>query len=157
ADHHAQILFDSRDFILEEIDKDADIAINGKKKRRARLVHGDRVTLGAVEIGFSMFAEVAAPVSSDGDDEPANRAPKVSSELAGVRKLFAFSEKLMGRKNEGELLEAMLDDVIELTHADKGFLILLEGAEAAAGEAPPSGPEKSSEKKLVVRASRNVR
>src|SRR6185369_1267214 len=110
ADHHAQILFDSRDFILEEIDKDADIAINGKKKRRARLVHGDRVTLGAVEIGFSMFAEVAAPSASDDDDDgdSGDGAPKVSSELAGVRKLFAFSEKLMGRKNEGELLEAML-------------------------------------------------
>ena len=45
AEHHCQILFDGRDFVLEELDRDADISINGKRKRRARLVHGDRVHL----------------------------------------------------------------------------------------------------------------
>src|SRR5271169_1686412 len=72
ADHHVQVLFDGRDFVLEEIDRDADIAINGKRKRRARLVHGDRVHLGAVELGFSMFSDVikAGPSASDDDDGP---------------------------------------------------------------------------------------
>src|SRR5690242_16589793 len=57
AEHHAQIVFDGRDFVLEELDRDGDIAINGKKKRRARLVHNDRVALGPVELAFSMFAD----------------------------------------------------------------------------------------------------
>ena len=48
ADTHVQILFDGRDFNLEEVDKQAEILLNGKKKRRARLVHGDRITLGGV-------------------------------------------------------------------------------------------------------------
>ena len=52
ADHHAQVLFDGRDFNLEEVDKDGEILINGKKKRRARLVHGDRLTLGDAELSF---------------------------------------------------------------------------------------------------------
>src|SRR5580700_495986 len=66
SDHHAQILFDGRDFVLEETDRDAEIAINGKRKRRARLVHGDRLHLGVVELGFSMFAE-GAPASKQDD------------------------------------------------------------------------------------------
>src|SRR5262245_11384567 len=57
ADHHAQIVFDGRDFVLEEIDQNADIQINKKKKRRARLAHNDSVQLGAAELTFSMFAE----------------------------------------------------------------------------------------------------
>ncbi len=57
AQTHAQILFDGRDFNLEEVDKQGDILINGKKKRRARLVHGDRLTLGDAELAFSMFDE----------------------------------------------------------------------------------------------------
>jgi transcriptional regulator with GAF, ATPase, and Fis domain len=151
ADHHAQILFDGRDFVLEELDRDGEIAINGKRKRRARLVHNDRVQLGAVELAFSMFAESAPAPSEDEDDAPeGGRA--VSAELAGVRKLFAFSEKLINRRNVDELLEAMLDDVIELTHADKGFLLLVEGTDAMTGR--PAGKE---EKRLSVRASRNVR
>ncbi|WP_437981826.1 sigma 54-interacting transcriptional regulator [Sorangium sp. So ce117] len=163
-DHHAQIVFDGRDFVLEECERDGEIAINGKKKRRARLVHGDRLQLGTVEVGFSMFAE--APTvqerlpASDGGAE--RHAPlQGSSELAGVRKLFAFSEKLINRRSVDELLEAMLDDVIELTHADKGFLLLLEGAEAAADTAvcggAPAAPSAGGDRKLAVRASRNIR
>ncbi|WP_437754115.1 sigma 54-interacting transcriptional regulator [Sorangium sp. So ce1389] len=163
-DHHAQIVFDGRDFVLEECERDGEIAINGKKKRRARLVHGDRLQLGAVEIGFSMFAEAPTvqerlPAGADGEERPAQ--PQGSSELAGVRKLFAFSEKLINRRSVDELLEAMLDDVIELTHADKGFLLLLEGAEAAADTAvrggAPAAPTAGGDRKLAVRASRNVR
>ncbi len=157
ADHHAQIVFDGRDFTLEETDRVADIAINGKKKRRARLVHGDRFTLGSAEIAFSMFAESVSkrPVDDDDDDDEPKAAAsggRVSNELAGVRKLFAFSEKLISLKDVDQLLSAMLDDVIELTSAQKGFLILVEGADMV------SAPQDSSaHKKLVVRASRNVR
>src|SRR5690349_8249269 len=57
AETHAQVLFDGRDFNLEEVDKHGEILINGKKKRRARLVHGDRLTLGDAELQFSMFDE----------------------------------------------------------------------------------------------------
>jgi transcriptional regulator with GAF, ATPase, and Fis domain len=151
ADHHAQIVFDGRDFVLEEIDRVADIAINGKKKRRARLVHGDRLHLGSAELGFSMFAEVQPAKKDDDDDAPKGGA----GEIAGVRKLFSFSEKLINRKSVDEILEAMLDDVIELTHADKGFLLLVEGAESVL--APATLEKESAVKKLVVRASRNVR
>jgi transcriptional regulator with GAF, ATPase, and Fis domain len=156
ADHHAQVLFDGRDFVLEELDRDAEITINGKRKRRARLVHGDRVHLGAVELGFSMFTETPPASRDDDDDDDAPRSSRgpgqkgVTSELAGVRKLFAFSEKLINRRNVDELLEAMLDDVIELTSADKGFLLLIEGAEASAGK------RLDGERRLTVRASRNV-
>jgi transcriptional regulator with GAF, ATPase, and Fis domain len=159
ADHHVQIVFDGRDFILEEIDRDADIAINGKKKRRVRLVHNDRIQLGPLsggaELAFSMFAE--AHKRRDVDEEPAKKTEADgSSEIAGVRKLFAFSEKLINRRSVDELLEAMLDDVIELTHAQKGFLILVEGADVVPDPkaAPTSQP---ANKKLVVRAARNVR
>jgi transcriptional regulator with GAF, ATPase, and Fis domain len=157
AEHHVQIVFDGRDFVLEEADRVADIAINGKKKRRARLVHGDRLQLGAAEVAFSMFAENNAkrPVDDDEDEEDHKKgAPdgQVSRELAGVRKLFSFSEKLINLKDVDTLLSAMLDDVIELTNAQKGFLILVEGADMV------SAPlDKNANKKLVVRASRNVR
>jgi transcriptional regulator with GAF, ATPase, and Fis domain len=163
AENHAQIVFDGRDFMLEEIDRVADITINGKKKRRSRLAHGDRFTLGSAELSFSMFAEAATsrPRDDDEDDDvaPTGEGAKVSAELAGVRKLFSFSEKLINMKSVDELLEAMLDDVIELTHAQRGFIILVEGADVVSfigGEARRDGGAPN-EKKLLVRASRNVK
>src|SRR3974390_805300 len=61
SETHAQVIFDGRDFNLEEVDKQGEILINGKKKRRARLVHGDRITLADAELQFSIFDQPQAP------------------------------------------------------------------------------------------------
>ncbi|MCA9586582.1 MAG: sigma 54-interacting transcriptional regulator [Myxococcales bacterium] len=151
ADTHAQVIFDGRDFNLEEVEKAGDIQINGKKKRRARLVHGDRLTLGGAELAFSMFDEPAVPRGAPAADG-ASVAPAegFSARLAGVRKLHEFSEKLMMMKSLDELLEAMLDAVIEVTGAEKGLLLMLEDAYGSDGSATgqPGKP--------TIRASRHV-
>jgi transcriptional regulator with GAF, ATPase, and Fis domain len=139
AHHHAQIVFNGRDFQLEEVDRDAEILINGKKKRRARLVHGDRVTLGRAQLGFSMLTEL--------DMVPASRPGGTGSpegDIAGLRRLHAFSERLMTVSSVDELLETLLDDVIQLTGAARGVVLLVD-----------MGGDKGTAPR--VRASRNVR
>jgi transcriptional regulator with GAF, ATPase, and Fis domain len=152
AETHAQVLFDGRDFNLEEVDKQGEILINGKKKRRARLVHGDRLTLADAEFAFSMFDEAgsrrdAGPAASDAARAAMSETQLLSASqsLVGLRKLHQFSEKLMTVKSIDDLLETMLDVIIEITGAEKGIILLLE--EGAAEEAA----------KPVIRASRNVR
>jgi transcriptional regulator with GAF, ATPase, and Fis domain len=164
AETHVQVLFDGRDFNLEEVDKQADILINGKKKRRARLVHGDRLTLGDAELQFSMFDEPgstrAAAQTPGGTDRPASTGggelhkTAILQQVAGVRKLFEFSEKLMTTKAKEELLEAMLDTVIDVTGAEKGLILLLEdgGVPGEASDGAPVAPGKP-----VIRAARNVK
>jgi transcriptional regulator with GAF, ATPase, and Fis domain len=164
ADTHAQILFDGRDFNLEEVDKQGEILINGKKKRRARLVHGDRLTFGVAELMFSMFDEPAshrAPAEERAPGEAQNAT--LVSQLSGIRKLYEFSEKLMTMKSLDELLEAMLDAVIEVTGAEKGLILLMEDAmsQTAPVEQPtssqPDGAAAAAERKPVIRASRHVK
>jgi transcriptional regulator with GAF, ATPase, and Fis domain len=133
--HHAQVIFNGRDFQLEELARDADIEINGKKKRRARLVDGDRVALGEAQLGFSVYSELPRATVV-----PANQ----SDEIAGLRKLFQFSERLMTSRSVDELLEALLDGVIEVTGAAKGAVLMVDTSEEAPAE-------------LRVRALRNVR
>ncbi|MBI4953805.1 MAG: sigma 54-interacting transcriptional regulator [Myxococcales bacterium] len=161
--NHVQISFDGRDFMIEELAKTSILAINGKKKRRARLVHGDRLRIGEAELGFSMFAESVKKTTPATDGE--TTMVLGASEVAGVRKLFAFSERLIKIQSLDELLEAMLDDVIELSHGQRGFVLLLSGAgegslaspAAAEGEAAPLTPAPDSGNRAwVVRASRNV-
>jgi transcriptional regulator with GAF, ATPase, and Fis domain len=171
AETHVQVLFDGRDFSLEEVDKQADILVNGKKKRRTRLVHGDRITLGDVELSFSIFDEpqkvvrypesgheaVAAGEGSAGRVTPSavlseTELQLTQQQLAGLRKLYEFSEKLMTMKDIDRLLETMLDIVIEATGAEKGLILLNDDAfssEPSAGPAPPKGG--------TIRAARNVK
>lgn len=132
--HHAQIVFNGRDFQLEEVDKSAAIAINGKKKRRARLINGDRLVLGDAQFSFSMFSELGSS-SSQGEAEESN-------EIAGFRRLHEFSERLMLSQNLDELLDGLLDSVLELTGAARGLVLLIDGADAG---------------KLEVKASRNIK
>jgi transcriptional regulator with GAF, ATPase, and Fis domain len=162
AETHAQVLFDGRDFNLEEIDRIAEIAINGKKKRRARLVHGDRLTLSGVDFVFSMFDEPhrsgregphtaasSAAAPSLGGDAPTHTV----HQLAGVRKLHEFSQKLMTMKGLSELLEAMLDAVIEVTGAEKGLILLRDDIFLSGEKAQEAGTEP----RATIRASRHVR
>jgi transcriptional regulator with GAF, ATPase, and Fis domain len=163
AETHVQMLFDGRDFNLEEVDKQGEILINGKKKRRARLVHGDRLTLGDVELAFSMFDEpqkMARPSDDPGSDPTAfagatdTQLRVTQQQLAGFRKLYEFSEKLMTTTDIEPLLEAMLDAVIEVTGAEKGLILLSEDAFASRGEPPAEGPPPRKDR---VRAARNVK
>lgn len=114
SDYHAQIIFDGKDFNLNEVDRHGAILVNGKKKRRCRLVHHDRLTFGEAELTFSLFDEMPA-VERDG-----------AMELGGLRKLYEFSQRLMELKDVQEMVSALLDAVIEVTSADKGFLVILE-------------------------------
>ncbi len=172
AETHVQVLFDGRDFNLEEVDKQGEILVNGKKKRRARLVHGDRLTLGDVELGFSMFDEpqkIGRPAPAGEGQGPS--APQAISEtqlhlahqqLAGLRKLYEFSETLMTKKEIDQLLESMLDAVIEVTGAEKGLILLNDDAftgekPAVAGEGEPASEPPVTATGQRIRASRNVK
>lgn len=135
--HHAQIVFNGRDFQLEEVDRNAEILINGKRKRRARLTHGDRLTLGQAQLSFSMFSEPPEEVAAGSGGVENN------SELAGLRRLHEFSERLMAVPSVDELLETLLDTVIELTGAARGMVLMTD----------PRSPGQSP---IEVRASRNV-
>jgi transcriptional regulator with GAF, ATPase, and Fis domain len=166
AETHAQVLFDGRDFNLEEVDKQGEILVNGKKKRRARLVHGDRLTLGDVELGFSMFDEpqkISRP-ALEGVPQAISETQLhlAHQQLAGLRKLYEFSETLMTMKEIDALLESMLDAVIEVTGAEKGLILLNDDAftgerpdAAAADGEPVSEPVTATGQR--IRASRNVK
>jgi transcriptional regulator with GAF, ATPase, and Fis domain len=171
AETHVQVLFDGRDFNLEEVDKQAEILINGKKKRRARLVHGDRVTLGDVEVSFSIFDEpqkVSRSATSDGSPPSISETQLhvTNQQLAGLRKLYEFSEKLMMMKEIDQLLESMLDAVIEVTGAEKGLILLNDDAFTSDGRKEPEKPDApetpaseapTSTLPARIRASRNVK
>ena len=177
AETHVQVLFDGRDFNLEEVDKAGrDSTSTARRSGARRLTHGDRLTLGDVELSFSMFDEPQAAAGRRGRAERATsaRAGGESSssgppsgvsdtqvqvtqqQLAGLRKLYEFSEKLMTMKDIERLLEAMLDIVIEATGAEKGLILLNDDAfakdppgsaalkaDAADGSSSPPPPRRS--------------
>jgi transcriptional regulator with GAF, ATPase, and Fis domain len=98
--------------------KKTEFVVNGKKRSKHKLAHDERLTIGSCELKFSMIDE-QAPSEEE--------AASTIADLDAYTKLYEFSEKLIHQRDLGELLDALMDSVIAITSADKGFLILLEG------------------------------
>jgi transcriptional regulator with GAF, ATPase, and Fis domain len=130
--YHAVVLFDGRDFNLREVGREGDIAQNGRKRRQFRLRHGDHVGLGEVSLDFSAYDEYA------GQQGPSGPTTAEDHLIQGLTRLHDFSKALMGKSDIVDLVPALLDSVVALTQADKGFLLMFEDG------------------KPVVRASRNL-
>jgi transcriptional regulator with GAF, ATPase, and Fis domain len=119
ADSHAHIHFDGRDFNIGTTDRDAELYVNGRKRNKHRLTHEDRVRLGMIELEFSLYDE---PVTDES-------AARTMAELNSYKKLFEFSQKLMASYELPALLEQLMDVMIQVSNADKGFLVLMESGE----------------------------
>jgi transcriptional regulator with GAF, ATPase, and Fis domain len=120
ADTHAHIHFDGRDFNIAVVDKDAEIYVNGRRRTKHRLVQEDRIRVGSAEMEFSLYDE---PVTDE-------TAARTMAELNSYKKLFEFSQVLMGNYDVAGLLEQLLDVVIQVSNADKGFIVLMESGES---------------------------
>jgi GAF domain-containing protein len=109
-----------------------------------------------------MFSE---SIKKSSETEPSDTLHTAlgANEVAGIRKLFGFSEKLIQIRDVDLLLATMLDDVIELTHARNGVLLLLESFLDRGGErsnvretSSLEGRGSTTTPRWVVRAARNV-
>src|SRR5689334_19696473 len=98
--------------------KKQEFVVNGKKRSKHKLTHDERLVIGSCDLRFAMVDDT--PII---EEEAANTV----ADLDAYAKLYEFSDKLMHTRDLTELLEALMDAVVEITSADKGFLILAEG------------------------------
>jgi transcriptional regulator with GAF, ATPase, and Fis domain len=92
-----------------------EMRVNGRRRASVRLADGDRIELGGTALSFSA-AEGAPPP----------RASPDTDRVVAMRSLVRFSERLLAASDLGRALDELLDALLEVTHAEKGFVILLE-------------------------------
>jgi len=113
------IHFDGKDHTVA-CHQGADLLVNGRRRTTWRLAPGDVLTLGASELVFSPPAPQPEP------EEPQRPAAE-----AAVHALVQFSRRLLAASDLAGLLDALLDSLVEVTHADRGFVIVLEDGRLA--------------------------
>jgi transcriptional regulator with GAF, ATPase, and Fis domain len=94
------------------------LTVNGRRRSTCRLSPGDVLRLGDVELVFA-----PAPEPAEGPAAPAAGPPGPD---AAVHPLVRFSRRLLAAADTGRLLDELLDALLEVTQADKGFVIVLE-------------------------------
>ncbi len=117
-DSFAHIHFDGQVYTIATASRRHEVTINGKRRKKHRLSHDDKIVIGAIELRFSLL-----------DDTPAieAEAAETVADLDAYQKLYEFSARLLQKHDLGDLLHELMDSVVEITGADKGFLILMEG------------------------------
>ncbi len=114
---HATLHFTGQHFVIQTTDRRVALYVNDKKKRKYTLSDGDVIQIGDQELKISLLGDASAA------PDPSLAQTK---ELEGFQRLRELSEALLTEYDLPELLESLMDSVIELTGARKGFLILAE-------------------------------
>lgn len=111
---HAMIVLEGTNFQLNRGPDVRQLIVSGQKKKKAVLEHQTVITVGPYEIRFDLF------------DEP-QQAPEASGEtlMDAYRRLHQFSLRIAESEKVEDLLERLLDDVMELAEAEKGFIFLV--------------------------------
>ena len=115
------IHFDGKDYNAAS-HEGTDMTVNGKRRGTCRLGPGDRIRVGETELLFDPATRVAPlprPAATPGQ------------RMAALESLVRFSERLLGATDVNRLLDELVDALLEVTRADKGFLILLGDGETS--------------------------
>jgi transcriptional regulator with GAF, ATPase, and Fis domain len=110
----ARIILEKEGFVLELRAKSAEVRLNGKAVKKALLSEGDRLFVFGKELIFSHFAV------SPG-------AGRADLKGAALKSIHHFSLGLMNAVDLDTVFKELLDGMLSVTRADKGFLVLKEG------------------------------
>ena len=134
---HCTLIHEPGRYMLESTQRSAPFFVRGKKLRSHELKHGDVVVLGGHELVFSAVDAAPEPPAPKGAE------PQAPVPLEAMRQLQQFSALLARPADLEALLDELIDQVVAMTRASKGFLVLANG-----GPADGSGYE--------IRVARNL-
>jgi transcriptional regulator with GAF, ATPase, and Fis domain len=117
APTHASLVRQGTTYTLSLSDKNGELYVNGRRQRTAQLQEGDKVLLGGWHLTWSE-AEPTQIGESGG---------AVSLDL--VESLVALSTEMLRDTAPEKLFAAMLEKLVEVTRAEKGFVIVMQDGE----------------------------
>lgn len=112
---HAEVRLEGSVHVIMPLDRDAEVIVNGRKVKQARLEVWDVLRLGSMTL---LYAADDLPLEA--------REASERKALSQLESLCDFSRRLMEIHELNRVLEVLLDETLLLTKASKGFLIFIE-------------------------------
>jgi transcriptional regulator with GAF, ATPase, and Fis domain len=115
---HISLVRQGASFTLNLTSKTGEVYVNGRRVRTSPLSGGDAILLGAYKLTFH-----------DGEPPGADVVPTAGSpgpSFDALQKLVSLSAELMRDTEPQTLFVSLLQGLVELTRAEKGFLIVMQ-------------------------------
>ncbi len=136
APTHANLLRKGNHFTMSVVDRATHFMVNGVRARSSDLRVGDEVVIGR----FRLTLMEGEPKTAAGG-APTGVAGAPLSEVEAVRKLAEFSRDLAAESNLDTIFQKLLQSVVAITGAEKGFLIAIKDGERVLAAAHNVGRE----------------
>ncbi|MCB9688911.1 MAG: sigma 54-interacting transcriptional regulator [Alphaproteobacteria bacterium] len=113
---HANVVRQGGTHTLSVVPRDADLYVNGRRVRTATLAEGDKVLIGGWQLTWS-----EKELEAESSDKGSGALP-----LDTLEALVALSTDMLADTSPERLFAAMLQKLVELTRAEKGFVIVMQ-------------------------------
>ena len=111
------IEFDGESFTATALEG-AQLVVNGKRRGRHRLADGDTMELGSTQLVFQSGERVPAPAQ-------VHRNEQRDPQSLATSRLAEFARQLASEPGVDTALTRLLDALIEVVRADKGFVLVV--------------------------------
>jgi serine phosphatase RsbU (regulator of sigma subunit)/pSer/pThr/pTyr-binding forkhead associated (FHA) protein len=132
---HARIVVENGAYVLEDNGSRHGTFVNGRRIQRKTLENTDRVEFGAQDSYQLLFAldgaELKRLMEQLGGGEQTAVPVGVGSNLAKLRAILDLARTLQSSFSIDEVLVSVVDTALTITGAERGFLLLRAGPEAA--------------------------
>ena len=128
---HANLLTKPGHVTITTVGRGNNVFVNGRRARSADLTPGDKVLIGRFELELN-----------DGDPSADEGTGSSAARLDAMEELVNFSRQLMGESSPDTLFKALLQSVVSITGAEKGFVIVFRDGERQLAAAHNVGKEK---------------
>jgi len=126
--YHCRIVRGDAECVLEDRGSRNGTSLNGQQVLRERLSPGDRIAIGDEVIFFDREPEDDQTVAADRRDDR-DIIAQLTRERSNLLRLAEINKALNTEIDVHRLLELIIDAVIELTNAERGFLITVKKGE----------------------------
>ncbi|MCG8350956.1 MAG: FHA domain-containing protein [Chloroflexales bacterium] len=154
--HHAQIGFRGRQVWLQDLDSRNGVFVNRLRVKSEQLYDGDTVTIGPFDLAFEDRAAQSVvlddnryfPLQADGRTIRSTDLPVQPGDLQEFYHIGMRLNQVVGFR---EVLELVMDEVMRIVPAQRGFLLLRKGAELVPMVVLPAGHEEVAISSTLVR------
>lgn len=122
ADTYAQIHLDKGRYVISVLSRKVELTINGRRAKKQVLEHGDQLCLEGHRLEFNLWRSSVRSTAS---------AERQVDLIGAYQKLARFSVRLAQEPEVPALLDTLMDQVIDISGADKGFLLIRKRDELA--------------------------